>query len=153
MLGQFKARFNFYQTCVKSRSRLFPHRLVFRPSLVITITVVLTLVLFVPQAWMTWQAYQNFNSIIKNELRLQTLSDKIIYFDEVLTMSARMNAATGNSIWEQRYRLFEPHLLLRFQLFNSNSSTRPRTVYTRVNKNMTLLTPLHPYPPTPVCIC
>jgi signal transduction histidine kinase len=67
-------------------------------------------VLFVPQAWMTWQAYQNFNSIIKNELRLQTLSDKISYFDEVLTMSARMNAATGNSIWEQRYRLFEPQL-------------------------------------------
>ncbi|UKO97527.1 sensor histidine kinase [Nostoc sp. UHCC 0870] len=81
-----------------------------RPSQLITITVVLTLVLFSPQIWITWQAYNDFNSIIKNELKLQNLSDKITYYDEVLTMSARMNAATGNSIWETRYRKFEPLL-------------------------------------------
>lgn len=38
------------------------------PSQVISITVVLTLFLFVPQTWITWQAYNDFNSIIKNEL-------------------------------------------------------------------------------------
>ncbi|MBC1220669.1 sensor histidine kinase, partial [Nostoc sp. UCD120] len=56
------------------------------------------------------QVYYNFNSIIKHEFKLQTLSDEITYLDEVLTMSARMNAATGNSIWEKRYRQFEPKL-------------------------------------------
>ncbi|WP_306660027.1 sensor histidine kinase [Trichormus variabilis] len=63
-----------------------------------------------PQTWVTWQAYNDFNSIIKNELRLQSLSEKITYYDEVLTMSARMNAVTANSVWERRYRQFEPLL-------------------------------------------
>ncbi|HLP90203.1 MAG TPA: ATP-binding protein [Nostocaceae cyanobacterium] len=80
------------------------------PSQIVTVTVLLTLFLFVPQIWTAWQAYQSFNSIIKYELRLQTLSDEIIYYDEVLTMSARMNAATGNSFWEKRYKFFEPQL-------------------------------------------
>ncbi|QXE24585.1 two-component sensor histidine kinase [Richelia sinica FACHB-800] len=66
--------------------------------------------LFVPQAWTAWQASRNFNSIIDNEVRLKTLSSNITYLDEVLTMSARMNAATGNSFWELRYKLFEPQL-------------------------------------------
>jgi signal transduction histidine kinase len=76
-------------------------------SQVVAITVVLTIALFVPQIWLNWQAYRNFNSITKNEFQLQILSDKIVYFDEILTMSARMNAITGNSAWEQRYRQFE----------------------------------------------
>ncbi|NJM71291.1 MAG: two-component sensor histidine kinase [Scytonema sp. RU_4_4] len=86
------------------------HKLRFLPSQLIVVTVVLTLLLFFPQSWMTWEAYYNFNSIITNELKLQSISDRITYFDEVLTMSASMNAATGNPIWEERYREFEPKL-------------------------------------------
>ncbi|MGH8000801.1 MAG: sensor histidine kinase [Brasilonema sp.] len=85
-------------------------KLKFLPSQLVTVTVVLTLLLFFPQTWITWEAYYNFNSIIKNELKLQNISDRITYFDEVLTMSASMNAATGNPIWEQRYRQFKPKL-------------------------------------------
>jgi signal transduction histidine kinase len=81
-----------------------------RASQIIGITVALTILLFMPQIWLNWQAYCNFNNIIKNEFQLQILSNKITYFDEVLTMSARMNAATGNSDWEERYRQFEPQL-------------------------------------------
>ncbi|MEH1938061.1 MAG: ATP-binding protein [Nostoc sp.] len=80
------------------------------PSQLVTVTFLLTLLLFIPQIWLTWQAYSDFNSITKCEFKLQTLSDEIFYFDEVLTMSARMNAATGNFIWEQRYHQFEPKL-------------------------------------------
>ncbi|MDZ8054002.1 MAG: sensor histidine kinase [Aulosira sp. ZfuVER01] len=101
---------NLVTAVINSWFKRLPHTLESRPSQVVTTTVVLTLFLFIPQTWIAWQAYQNFNSIIKNELRLQTLSDTITYFDEVLTMSARMNAATGNYIWEQRYRVFEPRL-------------------------------------------
>ncbi|MEH2450533.1 sensor histidine kinase [Nostoc sp.] len=82
----------------------------FVASQLVTVTVLLTLLLFLPQIWLNWQAYYNFNSITKHEFKLQTLSDEITYLDEVLTMSARMNAATGNSTWEQRYRQFEPKL-------------------------------------------
>ncbi len=38
------------------------------------------------------------------------LRGTIIHPDEVLTMSARMAAATGNLWWEERYRGFEPRL-------------------------------------------
>ncbi|BBD62817.1 integral membrane sensor signal transduction histidine kinase (plasmid) [Nostoc sp. HK-01] len=77
---------------------------------VVAVTVALTIALFIPQIWLNWQAYWNFSNITKHEFQLQILSDKITYFDEVLTMSARMNAATGNPNWEQRYRQFEPQL-------------------------------------------
>lgn len=87
-----------------------PYKLRFLPSQIVTVTVLLTLLLFIPQIWLNWQAYYHFNRITKNEFQLQKLSDKIIYFDEVLTMSARMNAVTGKLTWEQRYRQFEPQL-------------------------------------------
>ncbi|WP_298910855.1 ATP-binding protein [uncultured Nostoc sp.] len=87
-----------------------PYKVRFVASQLVTVTVLLTLLLFLPQIWLNWQAYYNFNSITKHEFKLQTLSDEITYLDEVLTMSARMNAATGNSTWEERYRQFEPKL-------------------------------------------
>ncbi|HYW21763.1 MAG TPA: ATP-binding protein [Nodularia sp. (in: cyanobacteria)] len=88
---------------------LFNH-LKFTPSQLVRVTVSLTLLLFIPQVWLNWQAYHNFNNITREEFKLQTLSDKIAYLDEVLTMSAQMNAATGNIIWENRYRQFETQL-------------------------------------------
>jgi signal transduction histidine kinase len=105
-----KIKYNLYTNPLKSYFKFLPHQLAFRPSQVISTTVGLTLLLFVPQTLLAWQTYQDFNNIIKHELRLQSLSDTITYLDEVLTMSARMNAATGNSSWEQRYRSFEPKL-------------------------------------------
>jgi PAS domain S-box-containing protein len=42
--------------------------------------------------------------------RLLELSGHIIHLDEVLTMSARMAAFTGQQRWERRYRNFEPQL-------------------------------------------
>ncbi|MEH1872295.1 sensor histidine kinase [Nostoc sp.] len=86
------------------------NKLRFVPSQIVPITLLLTLVLFIPQICLNWQAYYNFNSITKHEFKLQILSDEITYLDEVLTMSARMNAATGKIIWEERYRQFEPKL-------------------------------------------
>ncbi|WP_416212123.1 sensor histidine kinase [Nostoc sp. ChiVER01] len=85
-------------------------KLRFVPSQIVSITLLLTLILFIPQICLNWQAYYNFNSITKYEFKLQILSDEITYLDEVLTMSARMNAATGKFIWEERYRQFEPKL-------------------------------------------
>ncbi|MEM7553761.1 MAG: ATP-binding protein [Cyanobacteria bacterium P01_A01_bin.84] len=80
------------------------------PSKTISITVALTICLFLPQIYLAISTYENFNSIINNELYLTTLSDRITHLDEVLTMSARMNAVTGNIYWEERYKKFEPQL-------------------------------------------
>ena len=48
--------------------------------------------------------------MVSRQLRLKELAGTIVHLDEVLTMSARMAAATGNSRWEERYRRFEPQL-------------------------------------------
>lgn len=82
-----------------------------RPSRMVKATAALTVLLFIPQTVLTWRAYKQFKNIVVYELKLQTLSDEFIYLDEVLTMSARMNAATGNQKWEKRYRKFEPKVI------------------------------------------
>lgn len=43
-------------------------------------------------------------------LRVEALAGSITHLDEVLTMSARMAAASGGREWEERYRRFEPQL-------------------------------------------
>ncbi|MGL5081748.1 MAG: sensor histidine kinase [Microcoleaceae cyanobacterium] len=70
----------------------------------------LTFVACVPPIWMTLQAYVTFNRTLQEDFRLRRLSDQITYLDEVLTMSALMNAATGDRQWEQRYDRFVPQL-------------------------------------------
>ncbi len=81
-----------------------------RPSRTIKATAALTILLFIPQIVLTWRAYKKFKNLIVYELQLQNLSNEFIYLDEGLTMSARMNAATGNQMWEKRYRQFERKL-------------------------------------------
>jgi hypothetical protein len=47
---------------------------------------------------------------MEQQVRIQNLRSNIIHLDEVLTMSARMAAATGDPQWETRYREFETKL-------------------------------------------
>lgn len=54
---------------------------------------------------------QGFKQGITTDFQLQHLGDKITYYDEVLTMSARMAAATGDLSWKERYEAFEPKLI------------------------------------------
>lgn len=85
-------------------------RLLQRPAHAIVIAVILTIALFVPQFAMNWRTYQDFNQWRNQEQRLQHLIDRAIYLDEVLTMSALMNAATGDRTWQHRYEKFVPQL-------------------------------------------
>src|SRR5688572_7273503 len=64
-------------------------------------------------AWLGWSTYGLFadDSVIKGQIwRTEELRGTIVHLDEVLTMSARMAAATGDPQWESRYRRFEPQL-------------------------------------------
>ena len=64
-------------------------------------------------AWLSWSTYDLYthDAIIKGQVwRAEELRGTIIHLDEVLTMSARMAAATGDPQWEARYRIFEPQL-------------------------------------------
>jgi len=60
--------------------------------------------------WSVVSSVRRIEELNQLNLRVMELRGTIIALDEVLTMSARMGAATGDSMWETRYRTFEPQL-------------------------------------------
>lgn len=72
--------------------------------------LILTLIVLLTMLWSAFESLQNITALQLRNLRLQELSGKIAHLDEVLTMSARMAAATGDLQWERRYHQFEPQL-------------------------------------------
>jgi serine phosphatase RsbU (regulator of sigma subunit)/nitrate reductase NapE component len=78
--------------------------------LVIGIAIILSMMLVASVGWNVWNMHGEFKKVVSTEFQLQGLSGKIIHLDEVLTMSARMAATTGDLQWEQRYKKFEPEL-------------------------------------------
>ncbi len=86
------------------------NRLKSNPIVTVFLTILLTFLLFFPLGLNSWHSYQNFNRVIASDLKLQKLMGTIVYLDEVLTMSAQMNAATGETRWEQRYKSLESQL-------------------------------------------
>jgi DNA repair exonuclease SbcCD ATPase subunit len=50
------------------------------------------------------------HQLVAQQEQVQGAVATIVHLDEVLTMSARMAAATGDLAWESRYRMFEPKL-------------------------------------------
>jgi signal transduction histidine kinase len=76
----------------------------------------LTLTFLVTGAILSWLGVGAFETyrLIKQQrwrdLRIMELRGRILQLDEVLTMSARMAAATGDTGWELRYRRFEAEL-------------------------------------------
>jgi PAS domain S-box-containing protein len=79
------------------------------PKKSVILVVLLNIALFGALIFYAWDSYRNLNSF-RQCLRLSELSGTIDNLDEVLTMSARMAAATGDKSWEERYRNFEPKL-------------------------------------------
>jgi PAS domain S-box-containing protein len=80
------------------------------PTRFLTGAVVLTGILL---GWLAWSTYSSFRMIElaqERSVRIEYLRGRILYLDEVLTMSARMAAATGDAVWEARYRRLEPLL-------------------------------------------
>jgi len=50
------------------------------------------------------------NNLLEKKIDLNNLSHQITYLDEVLTMSARLSAASGDKVWITRYLEHEPLL-------------------------------------------
>ncbi|MBU1727682.1 MAG: hypothetical protein KJ880_08640, partial [Candidatus Omnitrophica bacterium] len=76
----------------------------------VCISVILTLGLVGVLVWNSMHEYFFHESVHAARIRFAELSAKILHLDEVLTMSARMAAATGDLQWEKRYRKFELQL-------------------------------------------
>jgi methyl-accepting chemotaxis protein PixJ len=76
----------------------------------ITITISASLVLGGLSTWNIWRIYNGSRSTITDQFALEKLSGKIVHLDEVLTMSAKMAASTGDLSWEKRYNQYVPEL-------------------------------------------
>ena len=82
----------------------------FFPTAVLSGALCLTMILLTVLGWQAWSVYRSRNRTESHTFLIQQLSDRIVYFDEVLTMSANMAAATGEPQWQKRYREAEPQL-------------------------------------------
>lgn len=80
-------------------------------SIHLLLTLVVSMTLFTSfMIWYTLNSSEKLNLIQTRNEEIVRLQGQITHYDEVLTMSARMAAATGDKQWEQRYRSFEPLL-------------------------------------------
>ena len=80
------------------------------PSKIVGSAILLTVLVI---AWMGWFILDasRFAELTKTHfLPLEQLHGQILQYDEVLTMSARMAAATGKKSWIDRYLHYEPLL-------------------------------------------
>ncbi len=83
-----------------------------RNNLVATIsaTVAASLLVTVGSGINIWNNSRNLEKIVDRQFELQKHTGEIAQFDEVLTMSARMAASTGDLEWLQRYEQYVPLL-------------------------------------------
>ena len=76
----------------------------------LSLGVVLTLTMMTLLSWDIWNKSLEYSDLMEKDIEFQRLNGTMTYLDEVLTMSARMAASTGNLEWETRYQQFEPQL-------------------------------------------
>ena len=57
-----------------------------------------------------WSMYDSLSRMGNHELTLQRLAGSVAHLNELLTMYARLAAATGDPKWETNYQAVEPQL-------------------------------------------
>lgn len=80
------------------------------PIRLLTVACLLTTMAFGWFGWIIFDARRDAKMFGDKLSRIEELRGVIVHLDEVLTMSARMAATTGDSRWEERYHQFEPQL-------------------------------------------
>lgn len=70
----------------------------------------ISLVITIFSGWQSWQLQNHFEAMSRKHVALTKGVGRIMLFDETLTMSARMAAATGDFSYEKRYDQFDPQL-------------------------------------------
>jgi PAS domain S-box-containing protein len=80
------------------------------PIRLLTVACLLTIMAFAWFVWIIFDARRDTEMFTDRLSRIEQLRGVIVHLDEVLTMSARMAAATGDLRWEERYHHFEPQL-------------------------------------------
>jgi len=105
------------------------------PAKLSTAALVLTALMLAALVWLTFESYQSSTKGQLRNLRIVELRGIIVHLDEVLTMSARMAATTGDTAWERRYRQFEQPLdaaIKEAMLLSAHSETADAAAQTDV---------------------
>ena len=92
-----------YKPVVATKIRRFP-------AFFLGLAIFLTMAVFGLLAFDSYYWYRTLLTNTNTYLRLEELRGEIIHLDELLTMSARMAAVTGDLSWENRYKQNEPLL-------------------------------------------
>jgi diguanylate cyclase (GGDEF)-like protein len=107
-------RFSQARNTSPSGERLLPSQAVTRdvlgdgfPLRLLTAALVLTIATFAWFAWVVVDSGRDQKLLVNRLARVEQLQGVIVHLDEVLTMSTRMAAETGDPLWEERYRQFE----------------------------------------------
>jgi len=72
--------------------------------------LIVTTILLVIIGLHDYHAQQAVNGLKERYLQIEKFRTQIINYDEIMSMAARMAAATGDIKWELRYRAYEPKL-------------------------------------------
>ena len=80
------------------------------PFKLLTVALLVTAVILAGLAWQARSTNTGFERMHTEHTKLQHLTAQIAQLDEILTMSAKMAAATGDAQYETRYRREEPKL-------------------------------------------
>lgn len=76
----------------------------------LSVAWLITIAVLLAFLWCAYDSYQRFETTAQRNSRIQELRGRIVHLDEVLTMSARMGAVTGDPSWELRYRRYVSEL-------------------------------------------
>jgi PAS domain S-box-containing protein len=80
------------------------------PMKVLTLGLILGVTLLPIVGSLVWSMFDSLSKIGNQELQLQRTIGTVTHLNEVLTMYARLAAATGDPKWEKQYRTVEPQL-------------------------------------------
>jgi len=124
-----------YRTARMNPMNRYPH-----PLKLLTVGLVLSVIILPVVGWIVWSMYDSLSKVAGHEFKLQRLVGTIAHLNEVLTMSARMAAATGDSSWEAHYRTVEPKLddalaetaILSRREYEKNYASQTKLAYTKL---------------------
>src|SRR6266498_4428132 len=97
------------------------------PQRLLSLALLVTVALAVSLSWYASTSYRVTTTLRERHLRIEELRGVIVHLNEVLTMSARMAAATGQERWERRYNAHVTELDAAIEEARSRSASGPST--------------------------
>lgn len=112
----------------------------------LTFAILLNLVLVPVIASIAWSMFHSLSRVTTSEFKLQRLVGTIEHYNEIMTMYAKMSAASGDPSWEAHYRRVEEKLddalvqvaLLARREYDRNYAAQTKLAYLQLIEMETL---------------